>query len=342
MISRAGVCVCGGGHIAHSLVAAVSEAEDVLCLTRRPERWSDRLECDRADAGFRPCAHRVAATSDPAAVAVARFVVVALPRFAIEEEMTRILPFLGSGQIVCFVPAPGDAARWRDVLAERGVACAGFQRVPFVSRTAEYGRSVRISAPRAVHRIAVSDPALEPELSAFCRRFLGGEASFLSSFLLFAFSNSNPLLHPARLVPLFRGWKSRTYGRIPLFYEEWTDESSVLYVAADRELRDVCSRFPEIDLDRDYVPVLRHYGVSSIPALTEKLRGIPGFKGIASPMVPGPGGFVPDLSSRYFTEDVPFGTVPIQRHARSRGVETPVIDFLVGEIARIRNPPESI
>ena len=44
------------------------------------------------------------------------------------------------------------------------------------------------------------------------------------------------------------------------------------------------------------------------------------------------GGWCPDWNSRYFTEDIPFGTRIIQECARQLGIPTPTIDFLVSFI----------
>ena len=37
----------------------------------------------------------------------------------------------------------------------------------------------------------------------------------------------------------------------------------------------------------------------------------------------------PDYKSRYFTEDIPFGTKVIQRYAKKVGVAMPTIDYMV-------------
>ena len=60
--------------------------------------------------------------------------------------------------------------------------------------------------------------------------------------------------------------------------------------------------------------------------MTKKISGIPAFKGLATPSVAVPGGFIPDLHSRYFTADFSYGLTIIKQVAGLSGVETPNID----------------
>ena len=153
--------------------------------------------------------------------------------------------------------------------------------------------------------------------------------------MIAAFSNSNPLLHPSRLVELFKDWDGSPYESAPLFYADWTDESSKLYISADREMASAMRCYKEIDFERDYRDVLTHYGVGNYIELTRKIRSIPSFMSIKSPLCKNGGGWVPDITSRYFTEDVPFGTRTIQEYARRVGVATPTIDFLIDAVSKI-------
>lgn len=114
-----------------------------------------------------------------------------------------------------------------------------------------------------------------------------------------------------------------------LFYEEWTEEASERYIQADAELMELCRRIPEMRIGTDIVPVLEYYESHDAASLTAKIRSIPAFKGITSPMVQTAGGWIPDFSSRYFTEDIPWGTSLICGLARELNVATPTLDAFV-------------
>jgi len=329
------VFVYGGGNIAHALVAAIARYQDVGVVTRRPSDWASSIEYEQSGI-TRTAAYVVSATADVNRVMDADIVFIALPQFAIEQAVSSLALVMKAGASVILVPAPARTVEYESVLKVRGINLVGIQRVPYIARTLEYGRKVRISDDRAMHKIVSSDKSRQVEISELLRCWFGGEIGYLSSFLTFAFSNSNPLLHPARLVVLFRDWQNREYPTNPLFYAEWTDESSELYIAADAEVRQIMGEYSEIDLSTDYESVLDHYGVSAVPELTTKLRSIPSFKPIVSPMKQLSGKWVPDFDSRYFTEDVPFGTKIIQSYARKVNVLTPTIDRMVNDIIRLR------
>lgn len=322
------VCIYGGGNIAHSLAAVISVKQPVTVVTRHPDIWVDRLSFVQGGL-MHNGGYDVTATSDASVVSGADIVFIALPQFAIDEAIATLLPNLRSGTEVVFVPAPARTAEYVKRIADNGCSVVGFQRVPFISRICEYGKSVSISYPRQVNKLVVSKREMRGEWVVLVQEWFGSKAEYLSSFLSFTFSNSNPLLHPARLVELLKGGDCGKYDRCPLFYAEWTDASSELYIKADEEMFNVFRAYaPECAMS-DYESAFDHYEVSSSQALTQKIRTISSLKNILAPWVHIGDKWEPDYKSRYFTEDIPFGTKMIQDYARKVGVKTPVIDDMI-------------
>lgn len=320
--------VIGGGNIAHSLAVAIARRESVTVLTRRPADWASRLN---------DSPQVVRATNDPSCVSEAEVVFVALPSFAIHETLERIDPYLHAGQSICFVPANTLIPELVDAYAKKGVDVVCIQRVPYIARVEVYGHRVKMSPPRAIHKFFVPREEMKPKWTALCCEYFEGVAEFLHSPLTCIFNNSNPLLHPARLVVLFRDWQKKIFTRNPLFYAEWTDESSELYIKADREMYAVIKAVdPSGACEKDYESVLDHYGVLSVAELTDKLHSIEGFKTIVSPMQElHDGTWVPDFTSRYFTEDV-VGTAAIRNLALRFGVHTPTVDSLIWGVSALK------
>lgn len=92
----------------------------------------------------------------------------------------------------------------------------------------------------------------------------------------------------------------------------------------DEEFFHLLSLLP---VEQGYLPTaLNYYESHDAASLARKLSSIQGFKGITSPMKQTAGGWVADYSSRYFTEDFPFGLRFIKELAAEHGVPTPVID----------------
>ena len=338
MLDKVKICICGGGHIAHSLAAVLSDGGDAISVyTRRPHLWATTLAYEQ---GALHSVHKsrglLTVSNDVNIVNDSDCIIIALPRFAICDVLSRLDKVLRKGQTIIFIPSPAGL----DVLAERfsrrGIDTIGFQRVPYVARTIRYGHAVWISDVRNVHRVAFSRNEINSKWIGFFEGRLGGRVLELSSFLSFTFSNSNPLLHPSRLVSLLHGGVEGGYDRCPYFYAEWTNESSGYYVAADAEMFKCFSAFDEASARADYESAFDHYGVESTEELTSKIKGIASLKEILAPWrLSASGLWEPDITSRYFTEDIPFGTKIIQEYAKKVGVATPVIDYLIEEIVKM-------
>ena len=151
-------CICGGGNIGHSLVAAFGRYGDVCVLTRRPEEWSEHLRFQIADGVCEETKGHVIASSDASIISEATVIVVALPRFAIKQELDKIDPFLHSGQTLVFVPAPAGMEDIVNRMLFKGIEVVGFQRVPYVARIKEYGKFVWMGDVRPVCKLALSNP----------------------------------------------------------------------------------------------------------------------------------------------------------------------------------------
>ncbi|WP_297930578.1 NAD/NADP octopine/nopaline dehydrogenase family protein [uncultured Alistipes sp.] len=322
------VCICGGGSLG-SVIAGVlaSQGIEVGILTGRPERWGGRIEVtDPEGRLFEGSLSRV--SSDPAEVIPqAQAVLFCLPGFMIGRELLRIREHVRPGTFVGSVfSSTGFFFEAMKILDER-IPLWGFQRVPFIARVREYGRSAALLGYKSEYRIAVERAsATERErLRGWVEEALGRPTGLLGHYLEASITNSNPLLHTSRLYALFSEWEpGRCYGRNALFYHEWDDRSSELLIAMDRELFALIGALPVSP--GFLLPILDYYESRDAASLTRKLRSIESFRTIASPMKRAGEGWIPDFDSRYFTEDFTFGLRYIRELARRYGVATPVID----------------
>ena len=125
---------------------------------------------------------------------------------------------------------------------------------------------------------------------------------------------------------MWKDWQHGvTYDHVPMFYADWTLEAAELYIAMDAEFQNLLRA---IGVPKESIPpVLKYYDCSDAVSLMNKIRSIPAFQGIASPMVRNEyGQYEPDFCSRYFTEDFPYGLKYIQALAAEKGLPAPNID----------------
>lgn len=327
-MSKLSVCVCGGGNIGHAIAAyAAYQSYKVSIYSRNPEKWARNLSATLPD-GREITATIFKVSEKPSIVIGADIIFITVPKFGVAEILERISPFLESGQALVAVPAGAGFDWMTHSLLSRGIDILGLQRVPFISRTVRYGKEVRIQGFKKILKMAALPNTLYRKYYNFIEQVFGTPVEELKSFLSITLNNSNPLLHPARLYTLFSDWKDGVvYNRNPLFYEEWDDRASDALIHADEELTRICERIPQIK--DDVVPICTYYEVSSIEEMTAKIRSITAFRGIHAPMKMEKQGFIPDFTSRYFLEDIPYGTIPIKAIAELAEVKTLVIDSFI-------------
>lgn len=321
--------ICGGGNLSHAMAAWLSRAGyPVRIVTRRPEEWDCALQAHFFD-GENRCVRLASVSSDTATLADCALILISGPRYAIAPLCENLLPHLNPTQAVVIAPGTPVLLHMEQDIRWQAQPLLGLYKVPFICRTERYGHAVSVMGSRDLNRVWLSAAAREQDVLLLSEMF-DTPLERLSSAWPFLLTNSNPLLHPSRLCRLFSDYdENRLYNRNFLFYEEWGVESSELYMAADAELLSVCERCPGMVIGKDIIPVAEYYESPTPEALTKKIRSITAFQGIYSPMKRRGEGWVPDFSSRYFTEDIPYGTALICEYARQLKVDTPVLDSFV-------------
>ena len=200
------------------------------------------------------------------------------------------------------------------------------ERVPAVARIVKKGSIVRATGYRDELHLAALPKSKAEECAALISSIFDMKCIVIPGILNLTMTPSNPILHTTRLKSMFEDYQPGvTYESIPLFYEDWTDQSSELLMKCDDEVQAICRALPEHHLN--FVKSLRdHYESQTVEAMTAKISGISAFRGITTPSVEVNGRYIPDLHSRCFTADFSYGLSIIQQIARFAGVETPNID----------------
>lgn len=319
------ICICGGGNLGHVCAGFLANrGHQVSILTTRPERWDSELKIAAPDMTF--TGKLTLVTSKPEeAIPQAEMILVCLPGFAIHEELTNIKPFLSKNSIVgSVVSSTGFFFEAFEVLPSH-IPLFGFQRVPFISRIIEYGKEAELKGYKETLHVAIEHTTDKESIRYELEKLFEKPVSVADNFYEVSLSNSNPLLHPARLYTMWKDWQpGMLYPRNPQFYAEWTVEASAILIQMDDEFQHLLK---ELGLKPGCIPtILDYYESTDEITLTQKLHDIRAFQGILSPMKEVEGGFIPDFSSRYFTEDFPYGMRFIVETAHKHNVQIPTIE----------------
>ena len=319
------ITICGGGNLGHVCAGFLANrGHKVSILTTKPQLWGKSLEIVAPDGNF--IGQLASVSSDPnEVIPQAEIVLVCLPGFAIHDELEKIKPHLSKETIVgTVVSSTGFFFEAFEVLPS-DVPLFGFQRVPFISRTIEYGHKAELKGYKESLSVAIEQTENKEVIHKQLENIFEKPINLLDSFYEVSLSNSNPLLHPSRTYTMWKDWKPGVvYPRNPQFYAEWTLEASSLLIQMDEEFQNLLKA---IGLKPGCIPtVLDYYESTDAESLTLKLQSIKAFQGIQSPMKEISGGFIPDFTSRYFTEDFPYGMRFIIETAQKHNFPIPTIE----------------
>lgn len=322
-------CICGGGALGHVMAGVISsKGHTVNLLTGHPDKWQHDIRVTDLE-GKTYDGHLNIISGNPAdIIPVSQIVILCLPGYLINSELQSISPYITANHYIgSIVSSTGFFISAMTILGDK-CPLFGFQRVPYIARVNQYGQSAQLLGYKKSLNMALSDKEKSGGLVTLLQDILDTPISILGHILEATLTNSNPILHPSRLYRLFRDWQpGKTYDRQILFYEEWDDETSRILMECDNEFGKVLEQLP---IDRKQIPpLLEYYESYDAASLTRKIRSIKAFKGIACPMLKTEGGYIPDFRNRYFTEDIPYGLIPIKYIAQILGINTPVIDTII-------------
>ena len=329
------ITIVGGGNIGTQFAVHCAEkGHEVTVVTSSPEVFGKRLSIVDERGEVTHEAEIRGATRDPAAgYGGADFIMVTLPANMMRPCAEEIFRHAKKDAVIGVVPGNGGSECAFRQCIRRGNTFFLMERVPAIARLVKKGCCVRSTGYRSELHISSLPAARAGECCALIEGIFDIPCAAIPGLLNLTMTPSNPILHTTRLRTIFRDYRvGVVYERVPLFYEEWDDESSELLLACDAEVQAICRALPGLD----HVRSLReHYESPTAEALTRKLASIPAFKGIGTPAAAVDGGFIPDLHSRYFTADFSFGLRIIRQIAGFAGVSVPHIDATMDWYRRI-------
>lgn len=321
------VCIIGAGNEGTMFASAFLQAGYcVKIYTSKPYLFSKRISSiNEKDEVFLSGDISFVSDNPKDVIEGSELVIVTYPANLFSEAARIIEPYANDRMTILALPGTGGAEFAFKECMKKGCTLLGMQRVPYVCRLIKYGESVRAEGKRDRLKIASIPSSRVQEFAQILEKVFGIPCDILPEYLCVTMTPSNPILHTTRLATLFSDYKEGIYyEKNPLFYGEWTNESSKLLLACDSEHQYLCD---VIDLDLSSVLSLKiHYGSDTVEGLTNKIKSIKSLHNLSSPMNNIEECFVPNFDSRYFTADFPYGLAIIQEIAKLFKVECPNID----------------
>ena len=349
------IAVCGAGNTAHACVGDFSSngfAVDVFApFQDESERWNAAIAetdgdliLDNPD-GSQTIGRPRKISKNPADIIPgADIVVLPLPEFSLESVLTEIKDYLRPGTIV--MATPGGVIEWiaRQALGSTfdEICLAVVQPMPYNCRTTEFGRRVNVIGKKYEYKIACYPRDRTDEVGELVTAMWNGTSvAKVRYFLSLTLYNANGIIHPQRLYGLLHDYKEGdTLPENPLFYEDMDDFSANLIEQCDAELQNAIRVIEEkggLDgLSAEFLPdperikKTYHDTISDMSTYRSCFATNSAYEGIRCPFLEQDDGtFVPDFTSRYFTEDIQGGSCMMKGINDLCGLETPTIDMVV-------------
>ena len=234
------ICICGGGNLGHVTAGffASQDGLQVSLLTTKPERWSQYLEVVDIDGKtYKGKLERVSSKPKDV-IPEADIVLLCLPGFAIRDVLHSIAPYLDNKTWVgTVVSSTGFFFEAMSILPNNQ-PLFGFQRVPFISRIINYGHVAELKGYKESLSVAIEQTDDKETIRKRLEGLFHTPTKLLDCFYEVSLSNSNPLLHTARLYTMWKDWvPGVSYERNPEFYCDWTIEAAELLIAMDEEFQ---------------------------------------------------------------------------------------------------------
>lgn len=309
------ITVVGGGNMGSILSVKFSQTHDVTLFLNAPyervnEYHKDMLIFNEDNNSLIKGKINLITEDLKEAVKDAEWIFITYPSFLFASFSKQLIPLLHEGQHLVGIPGSGGFELHFKKALDKGVTITGLQRVHSVARIIKKGEEVRESGVRKGIRCASIPLSFNEEAAKFISKCYSLPVEPLENYLNVTLLNSNPILHTSRLYSVFKDYETvKEYDRLPLFYEEWSLASSELLEKMDNELFSMFKVLEDNDMPVNQITtLLEHYESNNPVEMTHKLNSINSLKGLTTPSKLNENGkYIPDLSSRYFTADFPYG-----------------------------------
>jgi opine dehydrogenase len=331
------IAVLGGGNGAHAMAADLALKGFEVNICEAPEfeegfrATLERQEISLTDIwGNEKIAKLKATTNFEEAIEGAHYIMIPIPAFGHELFFNYIMPFLEDGQTIVTWPGNFSALLFANMLRKKGIN----KHITLAeAHTLPWGCRLEGQA-KEYPKVRIFVEAWKLLVSAFPAKDTGKVMDDLKKIypvvagenvLATSLNNPNPIVHPAGTV-LNAGWID-TLGKDFFLYKHGTTLSIARVIKAVYE--EVSRIADAVNVKMLEYPEEAFWSKGTIMSVYFKAafdkEGTVG-------SISGPS----SMKSRYITEDVPYGLVPIAQLAYKFNVAIPIIDAVI-ELSSVIN-----
>jgi hypothetical protein len=318
------ITIVGFGNIAHALIAYMGAKENIKIsiLTSSIIDTNSIVLSDNSSKGI-----IYAISSQPSKVIPdSDLILLTTPSHVRFEAIKKIAPFVSQSTIIGAFPGIGGFYDEIQKIFGNDMTVFASQRVPYIARVVERGKEVTATPKKSIS-IAINHN------QAYIQELLSGlldmDVDLLDSFMEVHLTNSNPILHSARLFSLYT--ECYPLSKEVLFYKEWDDNASKVLLQMDEEFMDLIKKLELQNISS----LKKHYEVQNYQQMTQKLQSIKAFEGIKTPLIKVDNQYIFDINSRYFQEDINHDLLYIIKTANKNLVQLPTINRVYKKLSRL-------
>lgn len=354
MTDTLNVVVCGGGRTGHLNATLFKQAEGVhvSLLSRNAEAIRSHMPETGIEASL-PDGRKVRGrldriSDDPAIVmADADVVILTVPAHVRSDLLALLRPHLPTDRTVHIGAIPGFCGF--DWLAEKvfaghdNVVIWGMKDVPYTAYAPQPGVSVVMGGAKKTLHVATHDRHDRDTglaLRALLQRLYPAPVELLGSYLEITLTPGNPIMHSSVLYGLigpYSQWDRKPFTSEIYWWKECPELGAYFLQRSDEENQELCRGLEKVigsDLSSIHPikdEIIDAYGdqIEDPRTLLTVLRTNRAYLGKV-PLVPveGNAGYLVDIDSRAFQEDVPYGLSLLVEMGRRIGVAIPHIETI--------------
>jgi hypothetical protein len=225
-------------------------------------------------------------------------------------------------------------------LEDKNITIFALTNVPFICKIIEYGKSINIIGPKN-HLYCASFPPEEVEKAANYISLLYYIPTFtIPNFLCITLTPSNQIIHPGRVYSVFKEWDGKTGYEpksVPRLYDLDEDSANEIQLLDDeiQEIKKaILKHYPEIDLS-GLMPIkeriIKQYSnqIADKSTLKSVFSTNKGYDILVFPTKQVEDGLIPNVDSRFFWEDIPFGLCILKNFGDVFGVPMPNTERII-------------